>query len=46
MGIDQFCKVGQRPGQAVDLVDHDDVDLSGSNILQQPPQVRTPRWIG
>jgi hypothetical protein len=39
MGIeqfDQFCKVGQRPGQSVDLVDYDDVDLSGSNIIQQP----------
>jgi hypothetical protein len=44
MGIEQFdqlCKVGQRPGQAVDLVDDDDIDLSSSNILQEPLQVRT-----
>jgi hypothetical protein len=39
MGIeqfDQFCEVGQRSGQPIDLIDHDDVDLSGSNIVQQP----------
>jgi hypothetical protein len=44
MGIeqfDQFCKVGKRSSQAVDLVDHNHVDLSGSNIIQKPPQVRT-----
>jgi hypothetical protein len=33
MGIEQFDqlgKVGERPGQTVDLVDHDDIDLAGS----------------
>jgi hypothetical protein len=42
MGIeqfDQFCEVGKRSGQPIDLIDHDDVDLSGSNIVQQPLQV-------
>jgi len=44
MGIeqfDQFCEVGQRSGQPVDLIDDDDVDLAGSDIVQQPLQVRT-----
>ena len=44
MGIeqfDQFCEVGQRSGEAIDLVDDDDVDLAGSDIVQKPLQVRT-----
>ena len=38
--LDQLGKVRQRPGQAVDLIDDDDVDLPGADILQQPLQVR------
>ena len=44
MGIeqfDQFCKVGQRSGQPIDLVNDDDVDLAGSDIVQKLLQVRT-----
>ena len=44
MGIeqfDQFCEVGQRSGEAIDLVDADDIDLAGSDICQKPLQVRT-----
>ena len=44
MGIEQFDqlgKVGQRPRQAVDLVDDDDINLPGADILQQPLQVGT-----
>ena len=44
MGIeqfDQFCEVGQRSGEAIDLVDEDDVDLAASDIVQKPLQVRT-----
>ena len=29
--LDQLCKVSQRPGEAIDLVDHNDVDLAGSD---------------
>ena len=38
--LDQLGEVRQRAGQAVDLVDDDDVDLSGSHILEQPLQRR------
>ena len=38
---DIVCKVGKRPGQAVDLIDRDDVNLPGSNVSQEPLQVRT-----
>ena len=44
MGIEQFdqlCEVGQRSCQPVDLIDDDDIDLAGSDIVQQPLQVRT-----
>ena len=30
--LDDLGEVGQRPGQAVDLVDHDDVDLAGADV--------------
>ena len=43
MGIEQFNQFGevrQRPRQTVDLVDNDDIDLPGADILQQPLQVR------
>jgi hypothetical protein len=39
--LDQLGEVGERAGQAIDLVDHDDVDLAGSDILQQVLQRRT-----
>ena len=38
--FDQLGEVGQGAGQAVDLVDNDDVDLAGPHILQQPLQSR------
>ena len=33
--FDQLGEVGQRSRQTVDLVDDDDVDLPGANIIQQ-----------
>ena len=33
--LDQLGKVGERTGQAIDLVDDDDVDLAGADIVQQ-----------
>ena len=36
--LDQFGEVRQRPGQPVDLVDDDDVDLPGLDVLQQSLQ--------
>ena len=38
--LHEFGEVGQRTGQTVDLIDHDDVDLSGADIVQQPLQRR------
>jgi hypothetical protein len=38
--LDEFCEVRQRAGQAVDLVDHDHVDLAGAHVVEQPPQSR------
>jgi hypothetical protein len=38
--LDQLGEISQRASQAVDLVDDDDVDLSGSQILKQPLQRR------
>jgi hypothetical protein len=38
MGIEQFDQlgeVGQGPRQPVDLVDDDDINLAGANIVQQ-----------
>ena len=39
--LDQLCEVGQRSGEAVDLVNDDDVDLPASDIVQKLLQVRT-----
>src|SRR6266403_2582055 len=39
--LDQFGEVRQRPCQTVDLVDNDDVNLPGADIVQQSLQVRT-----
>jgi hypothetical protein len=36
----QLCKIGQRPGQAIDLVDHNDVHFAGADIGQQTLQSR------
>ena len=38
--LDQLGEVGQRAGQAIDLVDHDDIDPAGSNVGEQPLQGR------
>ena len=38
--LDQLGEVRQRAGQAVDLVDDDDVDLAGSDVVQEPLQGR------
>jgi hypothetical protein len=40
-GLDQLGEVGQRPGQPVDLVDDDDVDPAGVDILQELLKSRT-----
>ena len=44
MGIeqfDQFCEVSKRSGEAIDLVDDDDIDLPASDIVQKLLQVWT-----
>jgi hypothetical protein len=33
--LDQLGEVSQGPRQAVDLVDNDDVDLPGADIIQK-----------
>ncbi len=33
--FDDLGEIGKRPGQPVDLVDHDRVDASGTDIVQQ-----------
>jgi hypothetical protein len=38
--LDQFCEVGQGAGQAIDLIDDDDVDLAGLHVLQELLQGR------
>ena len=39
--LDQFGEVGERTGQAVDLVDDDDVELIQPNGVEKPLQSRT-----
>jgi hypothetical protein len=39
--FDQFGKIGERSGQPIDLIDDDDVDLAGSDVVQQLLQVGT-----
>src|SRR5882757_9102199 len=39
--LDQFGEVRQRPRQTIDLVDDDDVDLAGADIVQQLLKVGT-----
>jgi hypothetical protein len=38
--LDQLGEVRERPGQPVDLVDHDDIDPAVPDIRQQPLQRR------
>ena len=38
--LDQFGEVGKRSRQPVYLVDDDDVDLAGADVVQQPLKVR------
>ena len=33
--LDELGKIGERTGQTIDLVDDDDVDLAGADIVQQ-----------
>ena len=39
--FDQLCEVRQRPRQAVDLVNNDDVNLPGADVVQQLLKVGT-----
>ena len=34
-GLNQLCEIGERAGKAIDLVDHDHIDLAGLDIGQQ-----------
>jgi hypothetical protein len=38
--VDQLGEVGERAAQAIDLVDHDDIDQAGLDVAQQPLQRR------
>jgi hypothetical protein len=38
--LDELCEVRQGPGQTVDLVDNDDVNLPGPHVFQQSLQGR------
>ena len=38
--LDQLGEVGERAGQAIDLIDDDDVDLAGPDLVQQSLQGR------
>src|SRR5262245_24319951 len=38
--LDQLGEISERSGQAVDLVDHDDVDLARPNVREQELQSR------
>ncbi len=39
--LDELGEVGQRPGQPVDFVDNDHVDLAGPHVRKEPPQRRS-----
>ena len=39
--LDQLGEVGQRPRQPVYLVNDDDIDLAGADVVQQPLKVRS-----
>ncbi len=36
--FDELGEVGERPRQPVDLIDDDDVDLGGPDLIEQPLQ--------
>ena len=36
--LDELRKVGQRPGEPIHFVDHNSVDLPGSDLLEEPLQ--------
>ena len=38
--VDDLGEVGERAGEAVDLVDDDDLNLAGLDVRQQPLQGR------
>ena len=38
--IDNLGEIGKRPGQPVDLVDNDDLNLPGLDVLQKPLEGR------
>jgi hypothetical protein len=38
--LNQFGKVGKRSRQSVYFVNDDDVNLTGTDVGQQPPEVR------
>jgi hypothetical protein len=39
--LDALCEIGERAGETVDLVDHDDVDLTSPDRVQELLQGRT-----
>jgi hypothetical protein len=39
--LDQLGKIGERAGQPIDLIDHDDVDLAGPDVGEEVLQGRT-----
>ena len=38
--VDDLGEIGERPGQPVDLVDNDDLNLAGLDVLQKPLEGR------
>ncbi len=43
--FDKLGKVGQRTSQAIDLIDHDDIDLAGADVLDAKPcSALAGRW--
>ena len=38
--VDDLGEIGKRPGQPVDLVDNDDLNLAGLDVLQKPLEGR------
>jgi hypothetical protein len=39
--LDEFCEVGQRTGQAVDLVDDNHIDFAGAHVVEESLQSRS-----
>ena len=38
--VDDLGEIGKRPGQPVDLVDNDDLNFPGLDVLQKPHEGR------